>query len=155
MLAEPWSQRLAALWAEGIPLAGAMAVEIRRADEEMLVLAAPLEPNRNHMGSAFGGSLHGLATLAGWGVTLMAADPFGARHIIIRASQMRFRAPVAGELIATAALPTPTATVAFGITLARRNRARLTIPVSIEGPGGSIAAHFVGEYVASTTESCD
>lgn len=145
--APDWRSRLATLWAKGIPLAAAMGVEIRRLDEEMLVLAAPLAPNRNHMGTAFGGSLQGIATLAGWGVTLMAV-PQGAQHVIIRNSQMRFIEPVSGELLAEAVLPSPGAVAAFRTTLAQRGHARLTVPVIIRGSTESVAARFVGEFVA-------
>jgi thioesterase domain-containing protein len=143
-----WQQKLAKLWAEGIPQAALMAVEIRQLDDTGLELAAPLEPNRNHMGSAFGGSLQSIATLAGWGVTLLAAGEPGARHVVIRNAQMRFRAPVDGELLAWAAMPSPAAVDVFRAGLARRGHARLTVPVEIRGPGGQVAAAFVGEFVA-------
>lgn len=143
-----WTERLSRLWQEGIPLAAAMQVEIRQLDERRLALTAPLAPNRNHMGSAFGGSLQGLATLAGWGVTLVAAGEPGARHVVIRSAQMNFLQPVVGELLAQAAFPSPAATAAFRITLAERGRARLTVPVAIRGPGDEVAARFVGEFVA-------
>jgi thioesterase domain-containing protein len=140
--------RLGALWAEGIPLAAAMGVEIRRLDEHLLEIAAPLAPNRNHMGTAFGGSLQGLATLAGWGVTLIATGSADTYHVVIRDAQMRFLAPVSGELVATAARPSPGAVAAFHGKLAERGRARLTVPVTIQGPGDTVAARFVGEFVA-------
>lgn len=153
--APDWRPRLAALWAEGIPLATTMGVEIRRLDEEILVLAAPLAPNRNHMGSAFGGSLQGIATLAGWAVTLMAADPAGAPHVVIRDAQMRFIEPVSGELIAEAAVPSAGAVAAFRTALAQRGRARLTVGVIIRGPAESVAARFVGEFVAFAERTKD
>jgi thioesterase domain-containing protein len=143
-----WPVRLGALWAEGIPLAGAMGVEIRRLDEHVLEIAAPLAPNRNHMGTAFGGSLQGLATLAGWGVTLIATGHPDTHHVVIRDAQMRFLAPVSGELVATAVRPSPAAVAAFRGTLAERGRARLTVPVMIQGPDDAVAARFVGEFVA-------
>jgi thioesterase domain-containing protein len=143
-----WQQKLATLWAEGIPQAALMGVEIRRLDDAGLELAAPLAPNRNHMGSAFGGSLQSIATLAGWGVTLLAAGEPGARHVVIRNAQMRFRAPVEGELVAWAAMPAPAATAAFRAGIAGRGHARLTVPVEIRGPDGRAAAGFVGEFVA-------
>jgi thioesterase domain-containing protein len=143
-----WQTRLEQLWADGIPLAAAMAVEFRRLDEHHLELAAPLEPNRNHMGTAFGGSLQGVATLAGWGVTLIAAGDVGARHVVIRDAQMRFSAPVSGAIQAEAAMPSVAAIAAFRNALTERGRARLTVPVAIRGPGDTIAARFVGEFVA-------
>jgi thioesterase domain-containing protein len=143
-----WRPRLESLWAAGIPLAAAMQVEIRCLDAERLVLAAPLAPNRNHMGTAFGGSLQGLATLAGWGVALVAAGEQAASHVVIRDARIRFIEPVSGELVAEAAMPSAGAVATFRGALARRKCARLTVPVLIGGPGDSIAARFVGEFVA-------
>ncbi len=148
---EDWVRRLAALWADGIPLAGAMAVEIRRLDADFITLAAPLAPNRNQMGTAFGGSLQSLATLAGWGATLITAG-HAARQVVIRAAEMRFHKPVSGELLAEAAVPAPAAAAAFRSTLAGRGYARLSVPVAVLGPSHGIAASFVGEFVAFVAE---
>ena len=143
-----WRQSLARLWADGIPLATSMGVEIRRLDEAGLELAAPLPPNRNHMGTAFGGSLQGLATLAGWGVTLVTAGTPGARHVVVRDARMRFDHPVTGELRARAAMPSPEYAAAFRAVLAARGRARLAVAVKIVGESGLVAARFEGEFVA-------
>jgi thioesterase domain-containing protein len=148
-----WQRRLEQLWADGIPLAGAMAVKIRRLDEHHLELEAPLGPNRNHMGTAFGGSLQGVATLAGWGVTLVAAGDEGARHVVIRDARMQFTAPVSGAIQAEASMPSAAAIAAFRSALLERGRARLTVPVAIRGPGNTVAARFVGEFVAFESQS--
>jgi thioesterase domain-containing protein len=146
--AREWRQQLQALWSQHIPLAQAMQVEIRRLDGAGLQLAAPLAPNRNHVGTAFGGSLQGLATLAGWGVTLVAAAGHGSPRVVIGACQMRFLAPVEGELIATAAWPDPGTVAAFRTRLATEGRARLVVAVDIGTLGESAAARFSGEFVA-------
>ena len=49
-----------------IPLARAMALTVAGYDGATLALAAPLAPNGNDKGCAFGGSLASLMTLAGW-----------------------------------------------------------------------------------------
>jgi thioesterase domain-containing protein len=146
--AQEWREKLQALWSRHIPLAGAMQVEIRQLDTRGLQLAAPLAPNRNHVGTAFGGSLQGLATLAGWGVTLVTAGRYGSAGVVIRASQMRFLLPVAGELVATAAWPDPAAAATFRAGLAAAGRARLTVTVDIGAQGEATAARFSGEFVA-------
>jgi thioesterase domain-containing protein len=148
-----WRQELTRLWTDSIPLATAMQVKICRLDNNLLELAAPLAANRNHLGTAFGGSLQGLATLAGWGVTLVSAGPPGACHVVVREAQMRFLVPVSGELIAEADMPRGAAVAAFRMGLQERGRARLTVPVVIRGPGESPAARFVGEFVAFARES--
>lgn len=148
-----WRQALARLWVDSIPLAAAMGVKIRRLDNDVLQLAAPLAPNRNHMGSAFGGSLQGLATLAGWGVTLVSAGPPESCHVVVREAQMRFLIPVNGELIAEASMPPAAAVATFRMGLQERGRARLTVPVAIRGPSEAPAARFIGEFVAFARES--
>lgn len=145
---DAWRPRLAALWKDSIPLAGAMQVEIRRLDALLLQLAAPLAPNRNHMGSAFGGSLQGLATLAGWGVTLVASGEIEQYRVVVRDARMRFDTPVFSELVAEAEMPSTAAVTAFRGALASRGRARLTVPVEIRGASDVPAARFVGEFVA-------
>ena len=74
-----------------------MGVHVERFDESALILTAPLAPNHNHLGTAFGGSLATLATLAGY--TLLWLE-LGDResHIVIQESQIRYLAPVRGEL---------------------------------------------------------
>lgn len=143
-----WRRRLQALWLHHIPLASAMQVEIRRLDTRGLQLAAPLNPNRNHIGTAFGGSLQGLATLAGWGVTLVTAAEHGSTRVVIRESHMRFLAPVAGELLATAAWPEPSEAAVFRQQLATAGRARLVVAVDLGAPGEDAAARFSGEFLA-------
>jgi thioesterase domain-containing protein len=49
-----------------ITLAKHMAVVVESADDNSMILRAPLAPNSNHKGTAFGGSLYSLAVLTGW-----------------------------------------------------------------------------------------
>lgn len=148
-----WIERLDRLWGEGIPLAGAMQVEIRHIDEDRLQLAAPLAPNRNHMGNAFGGSLQGLAILAGWAVTLMATGRPDSAHVVIKEARMQFLAPVTGELLAEAAMPSPGTVTAFRSELAARGRDRLPVTVEIRNEQGSMAARLEGVFVAFEREN--
>ena len=49
-----------------IILAKHMGVVVESADDTSMVLRAPLAPNANHKGTAFGGSLYSIAVLTGW-----------------------------------------------------------------------------------------
>ena len=91
---EFWEERLIRLWHGHIPLAAAMQVSIARIDANALELTAPLDPNANHMGTAFGGALQALATLAGWGASMIAAGalPTGAGRDSISKSPLETRA---------------------------------------------------------------
>ena len=70
-----------------IPLTQAMGVRLESYDASGLILTAPLAPNHNHLGTAFGGSLATLAILAGY--TLLWLE-LGDRssHIVIQESQI-------------------------------------------------------------------
>lgn len=146
--AREWLGRLQQLWSEQIPLAAAMQVEVRSLDARGLCLAAPLAPNRNHVGTAFGGSLQGLATLAGWGATLVTAGSTRDIGVVIAAASMRFIAPVTGELVARAPWPPVSVAAAFREQLAARGRAALAVEVVVEGPEAAAAARFSGRFVA-------
>src|SRR5579871_6277344 len=88
---------------EKIPLTSAMGVRLESWDEERLVLTAPLEPNHNHLGTAFGGSLSAMATLAGYAMIWLELD--GKGHVVVRDSAMRFRRPVTGKIRAVCRRP--------------------------------------------------
>lgn len=49
---------------EQIPLARALSIEIIKADDHEALVMGPLAPNRNHMGTAFGGSLSAVLILS-------------------------------------------------------------------------------------------
>jgi thioesterase domain-containing protein len=108
----------AALW-RTIPLTRAMRVRVptsgarpeEPADEDTLPLcvAAPLHENRNIHGTAFAGSLHATAVLAGWGWLELHARRVGGRlgeaTVVVRGTQMRYFAPVTSDFVATAEPP--------------------------------------------------
>ncbi len=52
---------------EKIPLTRAMDVRVVTDDEHGFAVEAPVGPNRNHLHTAFGGSINAVATLAGYG----------------------------------------------------------------------------------------
>ena len=88
-----------------IPLARAMALRVAAYDGASLALAAPLAPNVNDKGCAFGGSLASLMTLAGWGVIRLAVAARGPEcGIYVQDSSIRYLAPVWGDFEAVARL---------------------------------------------------
>jgi thioesterase domain-containing protein len=149
---EFWEERLIRLWRGHIPLAAAMEVSIARIDASVLELTAPLQPNANHMGTAFGGALQALATLAGWGGSMIAAGPGFDGHMVISHSRMRFFTPVPGPILARCPLPPAFRQRAFRSRIADRGRARLDLEVIIGERSGTFGAgeqaRFEGRFVA-------
>jgi thioesterase domain-containing protein len=132
-------------WREGIPLVAAMDARIEKLDDQELIVCAPLEPNRNHMATAFGGSLLALATLTGWGIAKMLAGE-AATHVVIQSSQMKFLQPVNGQLRARCAWPNDRARERFAKSLANRNRARIDLEITLFSdttPAGEFSGRFV------------
>ena len=129
-----------------IPLTLAMGVEVRSWDGQELCLTAPLEPNHNHLGTAFGGSLSALTTLAGYSLLWLLLGDREA-HIVIRESSMRYRHPVRGELRALCRHPGDEAWQAFHAQFTSSGKARLTLQVVIV-EDDRVCVEFEGVFVA-------
>lgn len=131
---------------EQIPLTRAMEVQVAACDDAHLILTAPLAPNRNHLHTAFGGSLHALATLSGYSLLWwLLRDP--SAHIVIRESTIRYDRPVRGGLRAVCRSPGAEELARFRKDFARKAKARLTLEATIED-GGEVAVSFRGVFVA-------
>ena len=123
-----------------------MGVQVECFNSEKLVLTAPLAANHNHLGTAFGGSLSAIATLAGYGFIWL---ELGDResHVVIRDSSLNFRRPVTGEIRAICHRPEESALVEFRKQFQATGKARIQLSVVIEEEG-LIAVEFSGTYVA-------
>ncbi|RYX86530.1 DUF4442 domain-containing protein [bacterium] len=129
-----------------IPITEAMGVRVESYDTQQLVLTAPLKSNYNHLGTAFGGSLAAIATLAGYGfLWLELGDP--KAHIVIRDSAISYRQPVRGDIRAICRRPEDAQLMAFKNGFARSGKARIALHVSIE-ENNKVAVEFKGTFVA-------
>lgn len=131
-----------------IPLSAAMQVAVREATPTLVELHAPLAPNVNHRGTAFGGSIATLATLAGWSLLRIRLDGMTPLpHLVIRHSEMAFLAPVPDAFSARTRYPADADWPAFLDTLAKRGKARLELIIEVLA-GETLAARMKGEFVA-------
>ena len=131
---------------EKIPLAQAMGVRVESSAGEAFILTAPLEPNHNHLGTAFGGSLAALATLTGYACLWHALDDRDA-HVVIRRSELDYRHPVRGTLRAICRKPAEAKLAAFRATFAKAGKARITLEVTVEEED-RVCLGFRGTFVA-------
>lgn len=146
MSLEPPLHSIQQFFHEKIPLTRAMGVAVEAYDWEHLVLTAPLEPNHNHLGTAFGGSLSALAILAGYGfLWLELADP--EYHVVVAGTSMSFRRAVRGILRATCRRPEDKACEVFKAKLAQKGKAGIELHVIIGEPD-DVAVDFTGTFVA-------
>ncbi|UWX03973.1 YiiD C-terminal domain-containing protein [Pseudoxanthomonas sp. NC8] len=145
------SDSLAALRAHlhAIPQVRAMQVEVVGDDDGRLRLSAPLAPNINDKGSAFGGSLISLMTLAGWSLTTRRLTDAGLEaDVYVADSQVRYLAPLEDNLRAEAYWLEEGDWETFVATFRQRGRARCRIAACVRLPGGGEATVFSGRFVA-------
>jgi thioesterase domain-containing protein len=123
-------------------------LRVTRHDGAGLELVAPLAPNINDKGCAFGGSMASLMTLAGWGLVELALRARGIEcGIYVGDSLVRYREPLFGELRATARFMEADALDTFLKTLAARGKARIQVACAIAG-GQQDAATLEAAFVA-------
>ncbi len=141
------AEHIQALWNERIPMAGFMDVQIDSLDDNGLTASVPLAKNCNHMGTAFAGSLQGLATLAGWGVALALAGDQPDTHLVIQESAAKFLHPVTGDFTAFCPLPNEAQIKKYRHQLEHKGRARIVLDVELK-QGDKLVATFTGSFVA-------
>ncbi len=131
-----------------MPPVAAMQMRIAGFDGERLRLQAPLSIHVNDKGSAFGGSLSSLMTLAAWGLTTLQVEAAGLdAEVYVADSEVRYRAPLRGDLEAEASLADGDWAL-FLRTLQQRGRARVTLTARIALPEGGVATEMQARYVA-------
>lgn len=130
-----------------IPLTAAMQVEVRECGENRLLIAAPLAPNRNHHGTAFGGSLAVLGIIACWSLLHHALTRRGiAAKLVVQKNECEYFEPVGGEILAHSTLPA-VEWEAFVSTLQQKKRARIVLQSEIHA-GTRAAVKSTGTFVA-------
>ena len=128
-----------------IPLTRAMGLRVV-SHATGFAIEAPVASNRNHLHTAFGGSINSVATLAGY-VFLWLRLRAHLPRIVIGHSAIRFVRPVAEMIRATCIVPGEEQLATFDAALNAKGKARLTQLVQIDD-GGVLAAEFTGTFVA-------
>ncbi len=143
------TQGLEAFLHEKIPLTKAMGLHVAESNASRLVLEAPLEANRNHRGTAFGGSLHTLPTLACYAAVWTLLREAGIDgHVVVKRSAANYRQPVKGRLRAVCLRPPAALVAEFIADLRRHQKARMELTAVVEGTDGQPAVEFSGSFVA-------
>lgn len=83
-----------------IPLLTAMDLSFGEYADLALSMTAPLAPNINNKGTAFGGSIASICLFAGWAVATIAFAEHGIRNteIVVYRNEMTFEKPARGLL---------------------------------------------------------
>lgn len=131
-----------------IPLTAAMQVRVSACNETQVMISAPLQPNLNIHGTAFGGSLAILGILSGWTLLHHALQVRGiAAKIVIQKNECEFLEPVEQEFTAEAVLPEAAQWESFLAALQRNRRARIRLNSEVRAGAGA-AVKSSGTFVA-------
>ena len=134
--------------ARHVPITQAMGIRLRSFDASGVTMTAPLKPNINDKGIAFGGTLASMLALSGWAVTdLLLREAGEQAEVFIASGATEYRAPVAGRIVARCPLPEPADLSAFLAAYRLRGKARLRLNAFVEGKPGP-AAFFEAVYIA-------
>ena len=132
-----------------IPLARAMDLAVTRYTGMELEMTAPLAPNINDKGCAFGGSLASLMTLAAWGLVALELEADGlAAEVFVADSRVRYLKPVFEDLVVEATFEDPAARPALAGQVCAQGRASVRLQAQALLADGAVAATFAGRYVA-------
>ena len=142
-----------ALFDDDIPLTRAMGLRVEALDADGIRIGAPLAPNVNDKGTAFGGSLAAMLTLAGWGwLTACCSEAGMDCDLVIHRGEIEYLLPVGGPLVSTCAAPRRDEWDAFEARFRSRGRARIAMAPRILDGEGREAVRFDCEYVAMRRE---
>lgn len=128
-----------------IPITRAMGVRVVPHADGFAV-EAPVALNRNHLETAFGGSINAVATLAAYGLLWTTLRGSGAQ-LVVSESTIRFLRPVRELLRAVCLPPGEMELATFHETLRRKGKARIGMLVHVEEAGAN-AAEFRGSFTA-------
>ena len=134
---------------QSIPLTLAMQLKVSAWSDQGLTLMAPLAPNINDKGSAFGGSLSALLTLAGWGLLwLRTKETNMSCDLVIHRAEIRYVRPVTGPILVLCPQPGNVEWLLFCDQFASRGKARIRLRPVVLDLAGQEAVTFQSEFVA-------
>lgn len=140
---------LEAFLLDKIPLSKLMQIRLGLVNLSQAVVEAPLSINKNHMGTAFGGSLHTVCVLAcyAWLYNALYLGGFNVR-LLLKSSEMKYLKPITEDLCATCFAPEQSEFKAFCATLALKKTAQIDLRSSISTREKVFGCELTGRFVA-------
>lgn len=131
-----------------IPIVDTIGVKVLHASHDLVKLHAPLVSNRNHLGTAFGGSTYSLSVLACYTWLFNLLDEKSIKtHVVIKSGQIQYFHPVQADLISVCKSPDSKILDQFLNTLNRKKRAQLDLKSEII-LNDQVACQFEGRFVS-------
>jgi thioesterase domain-containing protein len=138
----------AAQFASSVPILDAMGVRVLEARSGHAVAELPPEPNVNHFGVTYAGSLYSVAEMLGGVLSLATFDLEGelAGFVpLVKESTIRFRRPALGVVRATASLAEEEIARVRADALAT-GKGEFVLEATLTDAQGEVVASTVGTY---------
>jgi len=134
-----------------IPVTREMGIQVVAYDGDSLTLGAPLAPNVNDKGTAFGGSLYSVLVLAGWGLLHLKLREKGiSADVMIHECDVTYSLPVRGDWEALGRLADAGGYDGFLAGFRERGRGKVQVEVRVMA-GHRTAVRFSGSYAVIAT----
>lgn len=141
-------EELQAYLREQIPLSRWMGVQVQEASLNRVVLLAPLQENINHKKTAFGGSLHAIATLSCWSLAyLHSVFLQGKADLVIAESHILYLKPVTTDITCISSLEDVKAWGRFEQGFLKFGKSRIRLSAKIF-QDGHLAVDYNGDFAA-------
>lgn len=137
-----------------IPISASLGVKPISWQNETLKLHVPLENNRNHMHTGFGGSLYTSALLVGWSWLHLKLKALGYDkdlHIVIQQANIQYPKPMQEDGIAICRGVDEKAWAKFAKMFQKFGKGRLEITTEVM-VNELVTTRFTGDFVAYLTE---
>ena len=139
-----------------IPISSAMGARVQDVSLRSVTLSAPLAPNKNHQGTAFGGSVHSLAILSCWALVNVVLSEFKQAGLqlsllVVQDSWIDYKFPIDSDFTARSSWLTAEAAQKFLVTLSKKGRARTSLKAEVSNAQKVCAildARFVAQLSA-------
>lgn len=144
------TQELIQVLSDKITLYQHLGIEVVSLSSSGVHFKIDLEKNKNHKGTAFGGSLYATAVLAAYAFVLVCLREAGlnTENIVIAKGEIKYLRPVTTDFSVRCGFDAEADTKKFLADLKQNTSARLTVQSHIFGLDNICKATFSGEFVA-------
>lgn len=130
-----------------VPLARAAEISVRSYDGQTLIFEAPLEPNINDKGTAFGGSTYVLCVAAAWGMSSIKAKELGLEgELVVAKAEVEYIRPLSETIQAEVQSPSNEQMAHFKQSFETRGKAAFVLESVVNNSEGKPAVRFKGKY---------
>lgn len=130
-----------------VPLTRAAEISVHSYDGESLIFQAPLDPNINDKGTAFGGSIYVLCVSTAWGMSSLKAQELDCEgELVVAKANIEYLRPLKEIIRAEVKAPCEESLQHFKDSFERHGKAQFDLEAKVLDGAGKCCARFTGKY---------